>query len=119
MKKLLFILATMLYVNVCFAYYDPPEFKLGNVDVVGIPKYAHDYGGLYYVITVKGKDYRVGYVWDLSEQVKGCFDFAMENDHKVQLIGKYINKKDIDLTNKVYYYHTFDESSYCIVRRDE
>lgn len=116
MKKLLFILATMLYVNVCFAYYDPPNFKAGNVNVVGIPKYAHDYAGLYYVITVKGKDYRVGHVWDLSEQVKGCFDYAIANNQKVQFVGKYINEKFID-SNKIYYLPTLvSESAYCKVR---
>lgn len=117
MKKLLFILATMLYVNVCFAYYDPPTFKAGNVNVVGIPKYAHDYVGNYYVITVKGKDYRVGYIGELSEQVKKCFEYAMENDQKVQFVGKYINEKYIDSSNKINYYSTLDsESAYCKVR---
>lgn len=117
MKKLLFILATMLYVNVCFAYYDPPTFKAGNVNVVGIPKYARDYVGNYYVITVKGKDYRVGYIGELSEQVKKCFEYAMENDQKVQFVGKYINEKYIDSSNKINYYSTLDsESAYCKVR---
>ena len=79
--------------------------------------YAHDYAGLYYVITVKGKDYRVGYVWDLSEQVKGCFDYAIANNQKVQFVGKYINEKFIDSSNKIDYYSTLDsESAYCKVR---